>query len=136
MFPDHCLNLEDFYPLAHEMIIRQVLIPETAVRIIQADLNLDTEAAAAAIIADSHMFGIVLHPTYDDCPFLENALRIITEKNRHTQSAARSWESSGTDLSLNEWIQAQRELSAVKSEPQEPSIPQMRREVIDLTWDD
>ncbi|KAJ7823486.1 hypothetical protein B0H14DRAFT_2163816, partial [Mycena olivaceomarginata] len=37
MFPDHCLNLEDFYPLAHEMIIRQVLIPETAVRIIQAD---------------------------------------------------------------------------------------------------
>ncbi|KAJ7857072.1 hypothetical protein B0H14DRAFT_2288534, partial [Mycena olivaceomarginata] len=62
MFPDHCLNLEDFYPLAHEMIIRQVLIPETAVRIIQADLNLDTEAAAAAIIADSHMFGIVLHP--------------------------------------------------------------------------
>jgi hypothetical protein len=38
------------------------------------------------------------------------SLRRITESNQRTHSAARLWEASGSPLSLNEWVQQQKEL--------------------------
>ncbi|KAJ7260394.1 hypothetical protein B0H12DRAFT_980108, partial [Mycena haematopus] len=60
LFPDN-FDLNQFYPLTYEMIVREVLIPEAAVRIIQADLDITPEAAAA-VIQDSHTFGTIFHP--------------------------------------------------------------------------
>ncbi|KAJ6570316.1 hypothetical protein B0H10DRAFT_1964782 [Mycena sp. CBHHK59/15] len=137
MFPDN-FDLADFYSLTYEMIIREVLIPEAAVRIIQADLNL-TANAAATVIAESHTFGNVLHPADDDCPFLMKCLRRIAQANQRAQSAARSWQASGTDLSFNNWVQVQKEawaVQSVKSEPKEAMILKASTstgEVIDLT---
>jgi hypothetical protein len=75
------------------------------------------------------------------------SLRRITESNKRAHSAARSWEASGSQLSLKEWVQEQKELwAAVKPETREVTIPvapnsasvlatQTVREVIDLTLD-
>jgi hypothetical protein len=75
------------------------------------------------------------------------SLRRITESNQRAHSAARSWEASGSQLSLKEWVQEQKELwAAVKPETREVTIPvapnsasvlatQTVREVIDLTLD-
>ncbi|KAJ7920305.1 hypothetical protein B0H13DRAFT_1867781 [Mycena leptocephala] len=141
MFPDNSFDLILFYPLTYEMIIREVLIPEAAVRIVQTDLTLTAEAAATVIEA-SHTFGNVLHPADDDCPFLMNSLRLITQSNQRAQSASRSWQASGSELGFNEWVQSQKELLAVKSEPQEVTLTSTAstsarnaREIIDLTGD-
>ncbi|KAJ7245945.1 hypothetical protein C8J57DRAFT_951295, partial [Mycena rebaudengoi] len=64
MFPDN-LNLENFYPLTYELVIREVLLPEAAVRIVQADLDLPAEAAAT-VIEDSYTFRTIFHPANDD----------------------------------------------------------------------
>jgi hypothetical protein len=75
------------------------------------------------------------------------SLRRITESNQCAHSAARLWEASGSPLSLNEWVQQQKELwAAVKPERGEVTIPvactsasipvtQTAQEVIDLTLD-
>ncbi|KAJ7811483.1 hypothetical protein B0H14DRAFT_2181132, partial [Mycena olivaceomarginata] len=63
MFPDS-LDLSDFYPLTYEMLIREVLVPESAVHIIQADLLLTAEDAAT-VVEESYGFGNILHPAND-----------------------------------------------------------------------
>jgi hypothetical protein len=71
-----------------------------------------------------------------------NSLRLITQSNQRAQSASRSWQASGSELGFNEWVQSQKELFAVKSEPQEVTLTSTAstsarnaREIIDLTGD-
>ncbi|KAJ6624217.1 hypothetical protein B0H10DRAFT_1943406 [Mycena sp. CBHHK59/15] len=126
----------DSPPLTYEIIIREVLIPRQP-PIVQEDLDLSAEAAIS-VLKQSHTFGIIRQPMDDDCPFLMNAIRLITESNQCTQSAERSWKVSGTELPFHEWVQVQRELMIIKSEPVETQIMAASKMggIIDLTLDD
>ncbi|KAJ7064382.1 hypothetical protein B0H15DRAFT_764899, partial [Mycena belliarum] len=64
MFPD-VLDLAPFKPLVYDTLVREVLMPEAARRIVQEDLKL-TLFAAKNTLKDSHLFGSVQHPASDD----------------------------------------------------------------------
>ncbi|KAJ7211528.1 hypothetical protein C8J57DRAFT_947286, partial [Mycena rebaudengoi] len=58
MFPDS-IDLEAFSPLSYDILLREVLIPEAAVRIVQEDLGL-TAKAAKDTLKRSHSFRVAL----------------------------------------------------------------------------
>ncbi|KAJ7506222.1 hypothetical protein B0H11DRAFT_1653124, partial [Mycena galericulata] len=60
MFPD-TLDLDLYAPLTYDIVLREVLIPEAATRILQQDLNL-TPRAAKQVLTDSYLFGVTRHP--------------------------------------------------------------------------
>ncbi|KAJ7451205.1 hypothetical protein B0H11DRAFT_1692711, partial [Mycena galericulata] len=60
MFPDS-LDYSNFHPLTYAIIIREILIPEATIRLIQQDLTV-SPGAAIDILQQSHHFGLVLHP--------------------------------------------------------------------------
>ncbi|KAJ7196351.1 hypothetical protein GGX14DRAFT_376152 [Mycena pura] len=137
LFPDTPNIVELCTPLPYDVVLREVLLPETMVRIIQEDLQVGPRAAKS-IIRSSHLFGTLLHPASVESPVVDEVNRYITEQR--SNSAYRTWISSGSRLSLEDWIEQQR----VKSEPVEVLIPMARgfvsgtslAEPIDLTLSD
>ncbi|KAJ7128594.1 hypothetical protein C8R44DRAFT_580781, partial [Mycena epipterygia] len=63
MFPD-TLDLAKFRPLTYDIVLREVLIPEATIRLIQQDLDITAESAID-ILKRSHTFGLVQHPVND-----------------------------------------------------------------------
>ncbi|KAJ6461814.1 hypothetical protein C8R45DRAFT_841964, partial [Mycena sanguinolenta] len=124
MFPD-TFDITNFRPLTYDIALREVLIPEAAVRLIQEDLDI-TVIEAIAIHKESYTFGVILHPVNDNCKFYNTALSTIARSHRRTRWGLHCWEASGSTLGYEEWLQEQQELEerlAVKSEPVEGLIP-------------
>ncbi|KAJ7831280.1 hypothetical protein B0H13DRAFT_2289276 [Mycena leptocephala] len=141
MFPDCQAFVRKFHPLTYNIAIREVLIPEATIRIIQNDLNIEPKEAIV-VLKESHTFGLVLHPSEDDCEFHRAAVLSISRSHRRTQWSLRTWEASGTTLDFEAWLQDQKDMEAalaVKLEPVEARIPHgngLGAEIIDLTGDD
>jgi hypothetical protein len=139
MFPDTPDTFDPtiFQPLTYTLIIHKVLVPETAVRLIQEDLGL---TSGLTVLQDSYQLGLVLHPQNDDCKFFSRAVELITESHRRGQAAVKLWEASGTKLDFESWMQQEKvteEQMPIKSEPIEHQIPvKSAQEVIDLTLED
>ncbi|KAJ6477577.1 hypothetical protein C8R45DRAFT_1101893 [Mycena sanguinolenta] len=130
MFPDD-LDLNSYSPLTYDIVLREVLVPEAAARIVQQDLNLSPRAARQ-VLTDSHLFGVTRHPSSDESPALAKAMQYTTQITQRAKSAYRSWVASRSPLSLSDWIDQQK----VKWEPVDVQMtaPQ-KSEVIDLTAD-
>ncbi|KAJ7702175.1 hypothetical protein B0H16DRAFT_1227586, partial [Mycena metata] len=60
MFPDGS-DLELYEPLPYNVVLPEVLLPETVVRLVQEDLKI-TPRAAKLVINDSYTFGVTRHP--------------------------------------------------------------------------
>ncbi|KAJ7917653.1 hypothetical protein B0H13DRAFT_1994483 [Mycena leptocephala] len=141
IFPDCQDFVRKFHPLTYNIAIREVLIPEATIHIIQNDLNIELKEAIV-VLKESHTFGLVLHPSEDDCEFHRAAVLSISRSHRHTQWSLRTWEASRTTLDFEAWLQDQKDMEAalaVKLEPVEARIPHGNgsgAEIIDLTGDD
>lgn len=130
MFPDN-LDLDSYAPLPYDIVLREVLIPEAATRIIQQDLDLPARDAKG-VLKDSYIFGVTRHPSLNDCPALDEAIHYTTDLEQRAKSAYRSWVASRSSLTLKDWVDGQK----VKWEPVDVQIPKgSERIVIDLTGD-
>lgn len=145
MFPDlpHRFDPEIIKPLKHDTFLREVLVPEVTVQLIQDDLCLSREEAMH-VLQESHHFGNILHPTDNDSSHVEHATRRAMELSSNEATAYRLWKAAGTNLSLEEWVMEQEELEealVVKKEDMdmEPNFSAsgagVRSDPIDLTWD-
>lgn len=145
MFPDSPdrFDLESIKPLTHEIFLREVLLPEVTIHLIQDDLSLSHEEAMH-VLQESHHFGNILHPTDDDSSHVEDAARRAMELSRNEDAAFRLWKAAGTTLSLEEWVVEQEELEealAVKREEMDIDLDftasgaGVRSDPIDLTQD-
>ncbi|KAK6993015.1 hypothetical protein R3P38DRAFT_3427809, partial [Favolaschia claudopus] len=136
LFPDLPDLLSVCQPLTYDILIREVLIPEATVRLIQADLEVD-HTRAVAILHESYQFGLGLHQADDDCPFYSQAMMCIAESNIHPNCSFEEYYNSDSELPFNMWLRDQRG-EAVKREPAEATIPRITGtcEVIDLTSED
>ncbi|KAJ7862008.1 hypothetical protein B0H14DRAFT_2170340, partial [Mycena olivaceomarginata] len=54
-------DITPFHPLTYNIVIREVLVPEASIRLIQEDLNITLDAALE-VLQESHSFGCALHP--------------------------------------------------------------------------
>ncbi|KAJ7793550.1 hypothetical protein B0H14DRAFT_2224403, partial [Mycena olivaceomarginata] len=61
MFPP-TFDITPFHPLTYDIVIREVLVPEASIRLIQEDLNITLDAAIE-VLQESHSFGCALHPS-------------------------------------------------------------------------
>ncbi|KAF7349649.1 hypothetical protein MSAN_01691300 [Mycena sanguinolenta] len=130
MFPDNC-DTNSYAPLTYDVVLREVLVPEAAARIIQQDLNISPHAAKQ-VLTDSYLFGVTRHPSSKECPALARAIKYTTQIQQRAKSAYRSWVASKSPLSLNDWIGEQK----VKWEPIDVQMTaRQSNEVIDLTAD-
>lgn len=148
MFPDSPgrFDFESIKPLTHDIFLREVLVPEVTVHLIQEDLSLSREEAMH-VLQESHHFGNILHPTDDDSSHVEDAARRAMELSSNENAAHRLWKAAGTSLNLEEWVVEQEELEealAVKQEEidvdlEEPDFTAsgagVRGDPIDLTED-
>ncbi|KAJ7912485.1 hypothetical protein B0H13DRAFT_1874862 [Mycena leptocephala] len=126
MFPD--TDIASRAPLPYDIILREVLLPEAVVRIVQQDLKI-TPRAAKLVISVSYLFGTTRHPSSADCPAIASAVHYTTKIQQRAKSAYRLWVASGSRLALNDWVKLQR----VKLEPKEVIMPVATKTVIDLT---
>jgi hypothetical protein len=73
LFPLGSFDLTPFGPISWNLIISEILLPETAVSLIQQDLKLPREDAIKAM-RESQRMGSHLHPG-DDSEHVDNAIR-------------------------------------------------------------
>ncbi|KAJ7196382.1 hypothetical protein GGX14DRAFT_335417, partial [Mycena pura] len=64
MFPDDGSRPQCKTAIPYDLLLREVLLPETVMRLVQDDLAI-TDIAAKSIMQASHSFGLVLHPSSD-----------------------------------------------------------------------
>jgi hypothetical protein len=124
MFSDTTFDISSFHPLTYDIVLREVLIPEAASRLIRHDMGI-TLQAATVVLEESHNFGRTLHPSNDDCEFYNAALSTIARSHRRTAWGLRVWEASGSRLDFHAWLQEQRDMEetiAVKVEPVDTEI--------------
>ncbi|KAJ7222754.1 hypothetical protein B0H12DRAFT_1241061 [Mycena haematopus] len=130
MFPDN-IDLDLYAPLTYDIVLREVLVPEAAARIIQQDLKLSPRVAKQVLI-DSHLFGVTRHPSSSESPAVAKAIKYTMQIELRAKSAYRSWMASKSPLTLSDWLDEQK----VKWEPVDVEMPRTNTsEVIDLTAD-
>ncbi|KAJ6497906.1 hypothetical protein C8R45DRAFT_926497 [Mycena sanguinolenta] len=139
LFPESPDLLEALHPLTYDILLREILIPETTIRLIQDDLHVSPENVIG-ILKSSHNFGPALHPADDNCPIYERALNCIADSHCRAEWALSIYESSGSDLPFDMWLQKQKvtkETAKVKTEPKEGKLVWAKTsEIIDLTLED
>ncbi|KAJ7212990.1 hypothetical protein GGX14DRAFT_393200 [Mycena pura] len=129
-----------YHPLPHIIFLREVLIPETTIRLIESDCRVNREEATS-ILHESYQFGLTLHPNDGECQSYTRILMCIADSNRYPNCSFDQYRISGTELSFEQWVMQQRGMDVVKNEPVDISLDHARgsphiREVIDLTGDD
>ncbi|KAJ7202315.1 hypothetical protein GGX14DRAFT_570820 [Mycena pura] len=130
-------------PLTYDIVIREVLVPEAACRLIQQDLGV-SEDCAAEILCASYSLGFALHPAPPSCEFYDRATQLVVTSHRRTAWALRVWEATNSGLGFEEWLQQQQEMEErikVKVEPKDTMLTSsgktvdLNAAVIDLTED-
>ncbi|KAG6848138.1 hypothetical protein H0H93_003063 [Arthromyces matolae] len=76
VIPQRIVNLSHIHPLTYRTFLREVLIPEAAILLIREDLKL-SKLDAIRVWKESCTFGNGMHPSDDDCPFIEEAQRRV-----------------------------------------------------------
>ncbi|KAF5376408.1 hypothetical protein D9615_008616 [Tricholomella constricta] len=94
------------HPLSQDTFLREVLVPEAAVLIIQEDLRLSRFQAIETLRA-SHTFGNMLHPIDDTCSIVHAATRRGMYIFRCLQPLFRFWQASKTLLDFETWAKEQ-----------------------------
>ncbi|KAJ7863606.1 hypothetical protein B0H14DRAFT_3607254 [Mycena olivaceomarginata] len=118
-------DISNFRPLTYDIVLREVLIPEATIRLIQQDMGITLDAAIV-VLENSDAFGRLLHPSDNDCRFYNAALSTIARSHRRTQWGLRTWEASGSPLDFHAWLQNQwdtEDAMAVKVEHIDQLIP-------------
>ncbi|KAK7038549.1 hypothetical protein R3P38DRAFT_2615724 [Favolaschia claudopus] len=136
IFPDLLDLLNTAQPLTYDILIREVLIPEATVRLIQSDLEVD-RVRAVTILRDSYQFGLGLHQADDDCPFHFQAMMCIADTHIHPNCSFQEYYDSGSEMPFEMWLRAKKG-AVVKTEPVEATLQQVNgsHEIIDLTGED
>lgn len=62
LFPPDDMPLTSVDPLTLDQFITRVLVPETAVLLIQTDISLSTKAEALRVLDDSKKYGLAMFP--------------------------------------------------------------------------
>ena len=65
MLPDNVFDLQPYYPLTYNILMHEVLIPETVTNLIMEDLTVSRQVAVATM-HDSQVFENTMHPLNDD----------------------------------------------------------------------
>lgn len=98
LFPPESFDISPFSPLSHKAILRDLLIPEAVVLLIQSDLNIARDGAITVYL-DSQQYGTYAHQQEDDF---------------HVELAAKYWrDQQATALTVPN-------LSVVKEEQSDP----------------
>lgn len=62
LFPPDDMPLTSVDPLTLDQFLTRVLVPETAVLLIQTDISLSTKAEALRVLDDSKKYGLAMFP--------------------------------------------------------------------------
>ncbi|KAF5378360.1 hypothetical protein D9615_008754 [Tricholomella constricta] len=94
------------HPLSQDTFLREILVPEAAVLIIQEDLHLSHFQAIETLRA-SHTFGNTMHPIDDTCSIGHEATRRGMYIFQCLQPLFRFWQASKTMLDFETWAKEQ-----------------------------
>lgn len=146
MFPDNSFDIMPFKPLAWDSFLRIVLLPETAIRLIQDDLGGDLSSATATL-QRSRVFGTMIHPLDSASTQVEEIRRKITSVISRNEAYYRLWIYSKSTMGFNDWVLDQRAIGTrqrIKEEEVDsqmdtgkgrPVVNSATANVIDLTED-
>ncbi|KII92429.1 hypothetical protein PLICRDRAFT_122581 [Plicaturopsis crispa FD-325 SS-3] len=102
LFPDGGFDLTPFKPVPWATLIREFLLPETLLLLIQGDLPVDP-TKAANILVKSSKFGRVLHPGADS-DSVQAVQRLIADTVARNLAAFDEYEASGSQAGFNLWF--------------------------------
>ncbi|KAF7298332.1 RTC4 domain-containing protein [Mycena kentingensis (nom. inval.)] len=115
MFPDHIRRSQSKTDLpSYSIFLREVLVPEVIIRLVQQDSNVSAPAASSTI-KESYRFGLVLHHADSADEIVEEVDRYIAARRNTTQY--RLWKDSDTLFDFDTWSGLYCEL-AVRQQPE------------------
>ncbi|KAF5374001.1 hypothetical protein D9615_009909 [Tricholomella constricta] len=100
------IDIAHIHPLSQDTFLREILVPEAAVLIIQEDLHLSRFQAIETLRA-SHTFGNTMHPIDDTCSIGHEATRRGMYIFQCLQPLFRFWQASKTMLDFETWAKEQ-----------------------------
>ena len=112
-----------FQPLSYKTLIREVLVREAALLLIQQDLGFD-RVKALKTLTNSKGFGTMLHPG-DDSPHIQAVIDKITKATRRQEALFRMWKLSDSVESFGDWLREQN----FQDDNPRIKIPQIKVEV-------
>jgi hypothetical protein len=110
MFPDRSFDMMPFKPLSWTALLRDVLLPETAVCLIEDDLGVDREHAED-ILKASQRFGRIFHSS-DENPIIDDLISKTTRITQIEEARHRLWNASHSTLTFNAWVKEQEKAEA------------------------
>jgi hypothetical protein len=110
MFPDRSFDMTPFKPLSWATLIRDVLLPETAIYLIQDDLTVDRAHAEDILIA-SQRFGRIFHSSEEN-PIIDDLISKTTRITQIEEARHRLWNASQSTLTFNAWVKEQEKAEA------------------------
>jgi hypothetical protein len=122
MFPEGSFDL-NFQPLSYNTLIREVLVREAALLLIQQDLGFD-RVKALKTLTRSEGFGTMLHPG-DDSSHIQAIIDKTTKAAQRQGTLLRMWKASNSIESFSDWL---REQNFQDDDPR-IKIPQIKVEV-------
>jgi hypothetical protein len=122
MFPEGSFDIT-FQPLSYNTLIREVLVREAALPLIQEDLGFE-RVKALKTLNSSDGFGTMLHPG-DDSPHIQAVIDKTTKTARRQEALLRMWKASDSIESFSDWL---REQNFQDDDPR-IKVPQIKVEV-------
>ena len=104
MFPEGSFDIA-FQPLSYKTLIREVLVREAALLLIQQDLGFD-RVKALKTLTSSEGFGTMLHPG-DDSPHIQAVIDKTTKAAQRQEALFRMWKLSDSVESFSDWLREQ-----------------------------
>jgi hypothetical protein len=104
MFPKGSFDIT-FQPLSYNTLIREVLVREAALLLIQEDLGFD-RVKALKTLNSSDDYGTMLHPG-DDSPHIQAVIEKTTKAAQRQEALFRMWKASDSIESFSDWLREQ-----------------------------
>lgn len=127
LVPATAVDLLDIWPVSYMSFIREVLVPETTVCLIEVDMKV-TYNAAITIFHKSCRFGNQTHSmdSAENEVHIQAAMRRASKDKFYDYDTYRNWIASGTTLGVDAWL-----ATLVKSTPE--AVPRARQSLPEIT---
>jgi len=122
MFPEGSFDIT-FQPLSYNTLIREVLVREAALLLIQENLGFE-RVKALKTLNSSNGFGTMLHPG-DDSPHIQAVIDKTTKTARCQEALLRMWKASNSIESFSDWLRKQN----FQDDDPRIKVPQIKVEV-------
>jgi hypothetical protein len=122
MFPEGSFDIA-FQPLSYKTLIREVLVREAALLLIQQDLGFD-RVKTLKTLTNSEGFGTMLHPG-DDSPHIQAVIDKTTKAAQRQEALFCMWKVSDSVESFRDWLHEQN----FQDDDPRIKVPQIKVEV-------